>query len=174
MRKQEIKRKFLVLSEPVNCEVLSEVLIHQTYVATSQTESFRVSRKITRNEYDAKHIEHFMSFILDNGVPKEEHEFDISELFYKTILANRNPSLHPLVKVRRTLYWRGSELELDTYPHPIHENVDGKPLQLIEVVFNCREDAESFQPAEWFNQDVTNLETYATRTLWERLQKEEN
>lgn len=164
---QEIERKFLVdkVDLPVNYFRFPNSVIHQGYLAIGEDGSeVRLRNKGGKLILGAK-----------NGTgmsrPEEEAVLD-ADTFNRFWPLTEGREVH---KVRFELPYvaPGSNLDIFTEPEATHTiEVDlfaGKlgelGLILAEVEFRDTEDADSFEPPEWFGREVTDDPNYKNQAL---------
>lgn len=69
----------------------------------------------------------------------------------------------PLTKVRTTVDWNGTIIEIDTY--------DQLQLRVLEIEFESEEEAMQFQAPDWFGPDISSMKQYSNKTVWKKLQE---
>lgn len=147
----EIERKFLVRRSPRCSEYVS---ILQGYLCLGDKEEVRIRK--TSNSKDAVYT---LTVKRGTGMIRGEWEIPISEeAFIKLWKATEG---RRIVKKRITIPYNDNTIYLDAY----EDNLSG--LLLAEVEFKSKEDALSFTPPEWFDNEVTHDEKYKNRSLVE-------
>ena len=68
----------------------------------------------------------------------------------------------PLTKDRVTAQWNGRIVEIDRY--------DQIQLTVLEVEFDSVEEAQGFNPPDWFGRDISSERQYSNKTVWRELQ----
>lgn len=159
----EIERKFLLPEYPEHLiqegqlKVLTRHSIDQTYLAIEDGQELRV-RRIT--DLDTGEVTFTHTFKDGKGISRQEIEYSISEGIYTQMIDAVKAV--PLVKERITGVWNGTTVEIDLYTQ--------LELSVLEVEFDSLEEAESFNPPEWFGKDVSVEKQYSNKTVWKQLQ----
>lgn len=159
----EIERKFLIpeypkaLLEDGSLVLVKEQVIDQTYLALDKDQELRVRRikDLATGDVSFTH-----TFKRGFGLTREEVEYPISAGIYEQMIHSRGAL--PLVKKRTTLQWNDYLLEIDDY-HQIK-------LMVLEIEFQSEEEATSFEPPEWFGQDISTDKQYSNKKVWRDLQ----
>ncbi|RUS45182.1 CYTH domain-containing protein [Cohnella sp. AR92] len=160
----EIERKFLLKQTPAwlvennMIRPIKEQRIEQTYLAMDETQELRI-RRIT--DVRTGQMEYTHTFKLGNGMTREEVEYSISGSIYEQVA--RAFGAVPLTKNRITAEWRDKVVEIDVY--------DQLELTVVEVEFDSEEEANSFEPPEWFGKDIGAEKQYSNKTVWKQLQQ---
>lgn len=160
----EIERKFLLskypqsLFETGELQPISEQFIDQTYVAISTDEELRV-RKIINAADDAHTYTH--TFKQGTGLVRKEIEYEISEELYYQLI--HQLQLKPLCKKRITARWTVNNIivEIDIY--------EDLSFIVLEVEFDSEQEANSFNPPEWFGTDISFNREYGNKSVWKKL-----
>jgi len=143
----EIERKFLVDSRPSNLESYVSVEIEQAYISVDPSIRLRKSN----NDY--------IFTIKQKGMlAREEFEMPLSKEQYERLWPKIETNV---IKKTRFLIPIHDEktAEFDIY----YGALSG--LLTVEVEFNSIEQANSFEPPEWFGLDVTNDPKYKNSAL---------
>ncbi|WEK53523.1 MAG: CYTH domain-containing protein [Candidatus Cohnella colombiensis] len=160
----EIERKFLLPHYPDKLissgtiVVQSEHFIDQTYLALDPDQELRVRKIVDAGTGEATYTH---TFKRGNGLMREEVEYSISESIYTQVIEAFKAK--PLTKKRVTAVWEGITVEIDCY--------DQLNLIVIEVEFNSKEAALSFNAPEWFGPDISSERQYSNKTIWRKLQE---
>lgn len=143
---QEIERKFLLKRYPNELPVQKTHLVFQGYLSIDPDYEVRISNRLnltTKSGY---------------GIACEENIYNLSRDIYD--------ALAPLTKnkqIWKTRNWfklgSGRVAEVDTYQD---KNIG---IQTVEVEFDSVEEANLFQPPDWFGEDVTNNPKYKNANL---------
>lgn len=161
---KEIERKFLVSEIPEEMIALKHSKIHQNYLATGY-EEVRI-RKETVGDISW----YTMTIKKDTGLCREEINIDISSESYEQLNNNKQGISRrnkPLLKERTTFESDGYKLEVDIYMNFVLQSIE---LMVVEVEFRTIEEANAFQPLQWFGKEVTEDINYKNQYLWKRLQ----
>jgi len=143
----ELERKFVVAKPPPWLERTRMEPIDQAYLAVSGEWEFRVRRLGGRTVLTVKH---------GSGERRLEEEVEITE--------EQFDSLRPLAdaaitKQRHYLNEGEVTIEVDVY----EGSLDG--LVVAEVEFDSQRAADSFEPPDWFGEEVTGDRRYANQQL---------
>lgn len=149
----EIERKFLVdKSYAKKYEKEAEEgkyryhIIEQVYLTVNPV--IRVRR--TDDEYS-------MTYKGSGFLVKEEYNLPLTEESYNTLMSKREGNL--IKKKRINIPYEGKIIELDIFDKPFED------LIIAEVEFDSVEEAEAFNPPEWFLEDVTGQKKYTNSYL---------
>ncbi len=140
----EIERKFLVKTLPENLNTYPHKQISQGYISD-------INPTIRIRQLDDRYLLTIKS-VIDVDKSKQhlmnnEIEFDISkEKFYNLSTKVEDTFIE---KTRYYIPLGNYTAELDVYKNAL------SPLITVEVEFENEENALSFQPPEWFGEDVT-------------------
>ncbi len=112
----EIERKFLI-EMPSECELSSmpdyEISnIEQTYLISEKN----VTARVRRREKSGKVVYTKTEKRFISPLVSEEYERKISEAEYKECLKQKDTSLSPVSKTRKTFFFEGHTVEIDIYP----------------------------------------------------------
>ncbi|MBB3111887.1 CYTH domain-containing protein [Paenibacillus phyllosphaerae] len=163
---KEIERKYLLDAFPAEelqgegITVQSTQTIYQTYLAYAGKEEIRV--RMIENEQGERTYTH--TFKSGHGMVREEIEYAISGEIYEQLL--RNANLTPLMKVRTTVDYQGTILEIDDY-----KQVE---LTVVEVEFPDLAAADYFMAPAWFGRELGAEDEYRNKTLWLKMQHGNN
>ena len=83
---------------------------------------------------------------------REEYNLPLNQRSYEHLLSKADGNI--ITKKRYLIPLDPYTIELDVFAAPF------APLIIAEVEFSDVESAESFQPPEWFDEDVTNNPNY--------------
>ena len=137
----EIERKFLIKSLPDNLEGYEHHSISQGYLSTKPV--LRIRKKDDKA---------FFTYKGEGLLAREEIEKEIPLETFEHLAPKVDGRL--IEKTRYIIPYAGFKIELDVF--------DGhkKGLIMAEVEFESIEQANSFQPPEWFAEDVTSDKSY--------------
>lgn len=146
----EIERKFLVAVLPANLEQYPKSRIEQAYLCTEPV--LRIRRK------DEAYI---LTYKGAGFLVREEHEFPLTEEAYLHLLEKADGNR--IAKDRYCIPYGAHTIELDVFDEPF------APLVLAEVEFSTEEEANAFQPPEWFGREVTYDPAYTNAAMSRQL-----
>lgn len=158
MMGKEIEKKYVLHTYPTDLDIVETQEIHQTYLATSESETLRV-RKLVINGQE----QFTMTHKAGKGLVREETEFDIGAGIYEQLIGKLEVT--PLIKTRKKVKWNDYHFDLDIYHNTVQKN-----LITIEIEFAEEADVEHFQKPDWFGEDVTGESQYVNSVLWEHIQ----
>lgn len=145
----EIERKFLMPSNPFDLKSVPKAEIAQSYISFLPT--LRIRKQDDKYIFTAKSR---------GDMAREEFELEISREEYENL--RTKTSGFEIVKTRYFIPLKnGLTGEFDIY------HGEFKGLFTIEVEFNSIQDANSFEPPEWFGEDVTVKKRYKNAWLAE-------
>jgi adenylate cyclase len=148
MKQIEIERKFLVKTMP-DLSQFQQAYILQGYI-TNSNDSVEVRLRQRDEQY-------FITVKSGSGMVRNEYETSIEQQQFET--------LWPATKGKRIekYRWTGqinSQIyELDIFMGELES------LVLVEVEFASTQQADDFQPAEWFGREVTQDKNYKNKAL---------
>ena len=143
----EIERKFLIKEMPVHLETYPHRTLEQGYLCTNPVVRVRKDGEIYELTYKAKG---FMA--------REEYNLPLTEESYLHLAQKIDGRM--ITKERYCIpYMDKYTIELDIFKG-YHA-----PLILAEVEFPTIEEAVSFLPPEWFDEDVTACPEYHNSVL---------
>lgn len=155
---KEIEKKYLLHTYPDHLDIIQSQEIHQTYLATSDSETLRVRKLIIDGQ------EQFtMTHKAGKGLVREETEFDIGATIYEQLISKLEVT--PLIKTRKKVQWNDYQFDLDIYHNTVQTD-----LMTIEIEFAEEAEVAHFQKPDWFGQDVTGESQYINSVLWEYIQ----
>ena len=138
----EIERKFIPIQLPENLNSFQHHQIEQAYLNTAPV--VRIRRQDD---------EYFLTYKGGGMMAREEYNLPLNQKSYYHLLEKADGNI---ITKTRFLIPIGNNLtaELDIF--------EGKFLgmQLVEVEFESIEQAHTFQPPEWFGEDVTHDKHY--------------
>ena len=155
----EIERKYLIKEIPFSLEAYPYKELEQGYISISPVIRIR------------KADEQYILTVKSSGLlERQEFELPMNEADYKRLLGKVDGNLVtkrryiiPLTDTEGTTGDKqkdaGLKIELDVFEGEL------APLQLAEVEFETKEEAEQFVPPEWFGEDVTFSSKYHNSTL---------
>lgn len=145
----EIERKYLIHQLPEGYENHPFHQIEQAYLCTEPVV------RIRREDED-----YYLTYKSKGLMVREEYNLPLTKEAYEHLLLKADGNV--LIKKRYLLPVDSREdltVELDVF----EGKFDG--LKLAEVEFQSEEDAVSFQPPEWFGEDVTYSGEYQNSRL---------
>ncbi|NOR41729.1 MAG: adenylate cyclase [Gammaproteobacteria bacterium] len=145
----EIERKFLVKTLP-DLSNAQKTYIHQGYL-TRSSDSVEVRLRQKDEQY-------FITVKSGSGMVRSEREISIDQKQFKT--------LWPATQEKRIEKhrWTGQLNTLQTFELDIFMG-ELESLVLVEVEFSSTQQAENFQPADWFGREVTADKRYKNKAL---------
>ena len=146
----EIERKFLVKELPENLENYESKKIAQGYLCTAPVVRIRRSNEDYYLTYKGKGL-----------MVREEYNLPLTKDAYEHLLPKIDGRLIAKTRYLIPLTDRLTA-ELDVFEGEL------SPLTLVEVEFENVEEANAFQPPEWFGEDVTDSGKYQNSTLSQR------
>ncbi|HKR81424.1 MAG TPA: CYTH domain-containing protein [Candidatus Saccharimonadales bacterium] len=145
----EIERKFLVGSLPESLGSYAMTRIVQGYVAIEES-----GTEVRLRHRDGEG--HTMTVKSKGGLVRGEHEVPLTSeqfaILWPTTEGRR------VEKDRYTIPYGQHTIELDCYVEP-------PDFVVAEVEFGSVEEAEAFQPPEWFSADVTDAKGFKNQQL---------
>lgn len=143
----EIERKFLIKKIPFNLDNFKCRRIEQAYLNTSPVVRIRQDND-----------EFYLTYKSKGFLCREEYNLPLNHESYSHLLTKADGTV--ITKCRYEIpYLDKYTIELDLF--------EGKysGLILAEVEFESTEEALSFIPPDWFDEDVTNDSSYSNSTL---------
>ena len=160
-RPVEIERKFLVEPDPSWLEDLSpsrSVSITQVYLNAPPGEEIRIRRRSA----DGASLYYQTTKRSLTGMKRIEVERRISEAEYHALLADADPSRHPIQKTRTYFLYQNQYFELDTYPfwtdRAILEIELSSETESVRVPERCRVIREVTGDPNYKNAALSKLE----------------
>lgn len=145
----EIERKFLVSVLPRNLEQYPSKKIAQGYLCTAPVVRIRRSDDT-----------YYLTYKGGGLLAREEYNLPLSKESYEHLL----PKIDGLL-IAKTRYLIPLSHKLTAELDIFEEELSG--LTLVEVEFESVEEANSFNPPDWFGEDVTYTSTYHNSYLSE-------
>ncbi|MCI8282070.1 MAG: CYTH domain-containing protein [Lachnospiraceae bacterium] len=143
----EIERKYLVTTPPRNYTSYPFHQIEQGYLCTNPVVRIRKQDQ-----------EYYLTYKSNGLMVREEYNLPLTEDAYRHLRQKTDGRL--ISKLRYCIPFQDSlTIELDIFQGEL------APLMLAEVEFPSREEAEAFQPPEWFGEDVTFQGAYHNSAL---------
>lgn len=145
----EIERKYLIDQLPSNYTAYPHHDIQQGYLSTSPVVRVRKEDETYYLTYKSKGL-----------LSREEYNLPLTKDAYEHLIQKADG--HILTKKRYLIPMEGSDhltIELDIFEGRF------KSLQLAEVEFPDKEEAENFVPPSWFGEDVTFSGEYQNSRL---------
>lgn len=158
MMGKEIEKKYVLHSYPEDLDIVETQEIHQTYLATSESETLRVRKLVIDGQQQFT-----MTHKAGKGLVREETEFDIGAGIYEQLIGKLD--VIPLIKTRKKVKWNHYQFDLDIYHNTVQPD-----LITIEIEFAEEADVQHFQKPDWFGEDVTGESRYVNSVLWEDIQ----
>ena len=149
----EIERKWLIdINDiPYDLSKCESLLIEQAYISFSPV--IRIRKISNKNEY----ILTIKSSSTDNGLSRQEYEFNISEDQYNELLNKKDGIV--LSKTRYRVNLDKYVLEIDLFNEPY------QGLGYCEIEFETVEEAKSFTPLSWFKRELTGDKRFTNSAL---------
>jgi CYTH domain-containing protein len=154
---KEIERKFLLPSIPSELAIKEKRTIYQSYLAVGKEEV-----RIRRVQYENLENKFYLTYKnrLKGKLAREELEIEITSITYDQL---NNKSL-PIIKDRLLISIDNDLLaEVDVFC-----NI-GFELKTVEVEFKSINEAEGFNPPDWFGKELTGTKKYSNQSLWESI-----
>ncbi len=142
----EIERKFLISGLPADLDAYPHTELEQAYLSPSPV--VRV-RKDGRN--------HTLTYKGSGMMAREEYNLPLNKKAYLHLLEKHDGRI--LTKTRYRIPYGPYTIELDLF-HGVYEG-----LVIAEVEFPSVEEAEAFEPPEWFSKEVTYDKRYHNANL---------
>lgn len=143
----EIERKFLVSYLPENLDRFPRKEIEQSYISTNPTIRLRKSND-----------KYILTVKGEGSISREEFELPLSKEQYTNLM--KKTETQPISKTRYLIPIDcGLTAELDVY----HNNLSG--LYTVEVEFDSIENANCFNPPDWFSTDISTDNRYKNTSL---------
>lgn len=142
----EIERKFLINKEAVSLSDYPHKELEQGYLCTAPV--VRV-----RKEGDT----YYLTYKGKGMMAREEYNLSLTQEAYEHLIQKADGII--IKKSRYLIPFLQYTIELDVF----HDTYEG--LYLAEVEFPTIEEANSFQPPEWFVEDVTDNPKYHNSNL---------
>lgn len=145
----EIERKFLVKALP-DLTHAKKTYIHQGYI-THSNDSVEVRLRQKDEHY-------FITVKSGSGMVRGEREISIGQKKFETLWPD---TLGKRIEKHRWTDQLNTQqtFELDVFMGEL------EPLVLVEVEFPSSEQADNFQPADWFGREVTVDKRYKNKAL---------
>lgn len=149
----EIERKFLVKTLPEHLETYPHKHFTQGYLTTDNP-TIRVRAEESKTESN-----YFLTYKGRGLMAREEYNLPLSREAFETLLKKADGII-----IEKTRYFIPIEttsltVELDLFEKNL------KPLILAEVEFPSEEEANHFNPLDWFAEDVTYDAAYHNATM---------
>jgi CYTH domain-containing protein len=144
----EIERKFLVKAMP-DLSRAQKAYIQQGYI-THSNDSVEVRLRQKDEHY-------FITVKSGSGMVRSEHEILIDQQQFETLWPETQGN--QIEKNRWTWQLDSQTYELDVFAGALDS------LVLVEVEFSSIEQAENFQPGDWFGREVTTEKCYKNKAL---------
>lgn len=145
----EIERKYLMKGNPFDLTNVPSARLSQSYISFFPT--LRIRKHDDKFFFTAKGRGHMV---------REEFEMEIKEEEYKKLKEKTEG-----IEIDKTRYYiplkNGLTGEFDVF----HGSLEG--LFLLEVEFKTEEEANRFDPPEWFGEDVSMKKKYKNSWLAE-------
>jgi adenylate cyclase len=148
VKHMEIERKFLIKAMP-DLSRAQKTYIQQGYI-THSNDSVEVRLRQTDGQY-------FITVKSGSGMVRNEHEILINQQQFETLWPETQGK--QIEKNRWTWQLDSQTYELDVFAGALNS------LVLVEVEFSSIEQANNFQPADWFGREVTTEKCYKNKAL---------
>lgn len=143
----EIERKFLIQTIPFELAEFGRHEIEQAYLCTDPVVRVRKSDE-----------EYYMTYKGKGHIAREEYNLPLNATAYAHLLEKADGNI--ITKTRYLIPEKDDlTIELDVF----HGVFDG--LVIAEVEFESMEQAENYQPPEWFGKDVSKDTNYHNATM---------
>ena len=163
----EIERKFLFDWNKVPKEGINKsVVYNQGYVSVNPEFRIRSKYTITKTEDDVivSDTTYKLCSKSEGGLTREEIEFDIT---YEQFI-----SFMKIGKFAECDMIHKHYIEIPIRKHILTVGIvdEGQESQFCygEIEFDSEEEANNFEPLEWFGKDVTNDSYYKMQNYWKR------
>ena len=164
----EIERQFVVNNVPHEWVSSNDfILIEQAYLAVSTNREIRIRKQEFIKNYSLYKVEYILTVKeeTEDMLMRHEYEIPIDEECYKLLVQNRvilKKCRHDISK------YIGHKAVLDIYDNLYY------PLNIVEVEFNSKEEAEKYVPHPDLYLEVTHLSTYRAKNLIKHVKKEDD
>ena len=148
VKQVEIERKFLVKAMP-DLSRAQKTVIQQGYI-THSNDSVEVRLRQKDDHY-------FITVKSGSGMVRNEHEILINQQQFETLWPETQDK--QIEKNRWTWQLDSQVYELDVFTGALNS------LVLVEVEFCSIEQADNFQPPDWFGREVTTEKCYKNKAL---------
>jgi CYTH domain-containing protein len=145
----EIERKFLVKTLPDLSEAQKTHILQGYLTDTADSIEFRLRKKDQ---------DYFLTVKSGSGMVRVEREISIDQGQFETLWPETEGKR--IEKIR----WSGLLDSNQTYDLDIFEG-QLDTLMLVEVEFSSIDEADRFQPANWFGPEVTSHKCYKNKEL---------
>ena len=145
----EIERKFLLKTLP-DLSKAQKAYIHQGYL-TQSNDSVEIRLRQKDEQY-------FITVKSGAGLVRGEREISVDQKQFETLWPDTQGKR---IEKHR---WTGLLDTLQTFELDIFLG-ELEPLVVVEVEFSSTQQAESFQPADWFGHEVTDDKRYKNKAL---------
>lgn len=132
----EIERKYLVKELPGDLSGYACKVIEQGYLCTEPVVRIRRSNE-----------KYILTYKGEGLLMREEYNLPLTQEAYEHLRDKADGIL--ISKKRYLIPYQNYTIELDLFEGEL------APLQLAEVEFDTKEEAENFIPPDWFGEDVT-------------------
>jgi CYTH domain-containing protein len=146
---REIERKFLVKTLP-DLSKAQQTYIHQGYL-TQASDSVEIRLRQKDKQY-------FITVKSGAGMVRSEREISVDKKQFETLWPDTQGKR---IEKHR---WTGQLNTLLTFELDIFMGAL-EPLVVVEVEFPSRQQAENFQPPDWFGREVTDDKRYKNKAL---------
>lgn len=151
----EIERKFTIRTLPEDLDQYPFHLIEQAYLNTDPV--IRIRREDDN---------YYLTYKGKGHVEREEYNLPLNRQAYEHLrtkadgtIISKKRILIPLSSISNTGLQKTLTIELDLFDPPF------SPLIIAEVEFDSMEEAASFIPPDWFEEDVSYDSRYHNSTL---------
>lgn len=146
----EIERKFLINSDSFN---------YKDYPCKDFVQGYLNTKPVVRvrREGDA----YFLTYKGGGMMVREEYNLSLNEESFNHLIQKADGNI--ISKTRYFIPFQKYTIELDEFHGPF------APLLMAEVEFTSEEEALSFQPPEWFGEDVTENPLYHNSNMSKRI-----
>jgi adenylate cyclase len=146
---QEIERKFLLTKPPLDIDRYPHKQIDQGYLAITPDHTTVRVRRLADTYY--------LTIKGDGNIARTEVELEITQAQFKALWSLTTGKR--LEKVRYYIPLDNHKIELDIYEGAL------RGLVTAEIEFNSKAEAQSFQPPNFFDKEITMDNRYKNSSL---------
>lgn len=153
----EIERKFIVSEIPKDIIPFEKKYVFQNYLSVKDKEEIRIRMQVEDGikKYD-------ITYKNGSGMVRDESKFRIGESIYYDL--SEKIKEKPVKKYRQFYQINSQQIMVDTYLET------KEPLIIAEIEFESEEDAEKFNPPNWFIKEVTYDDDFKNKNIWKKIQ----
>lgn len=154
----EIERKYRLKTLPENLESYPHYTIEQGYLCTDPVVRVRRSGPLTDGKKVYKKGHCTLVYKSSGLLAHEEESFSLSDEAYQHLKGKADGVV--IKKTRYRIPYDPYVIELDLFENVKDPKAPDQLLRMAEVEFPSVEEADSFEPADWFGEDVTMDKRY--------------